>query len=66
LHITSATQLTLTNWRARPENYRRRDAIQATYAARTMRWGGVIIALFVFYHLAHFTWGWAWAHPSFV
>jgi succinate dehydrogenase / fumarate reductase cytochrome b subunit len=29
-----------------------------------MRWGGVIIALYVVYHLAHLTWG--TAHPSFV
>ena len=29
-----------------------------------MRWGGVIIALFVFYHLAHLTWGWAVAKPA--
>ena len=31
-----------------------------------MRWGGVLIALFVVYHLFHFTWGPAWAHPDFV
>ena len=40
--------------------------MQATYASRTMVWGGVIIALFVVYHLAHFTWGPSWAHPDFV
>ncbi len=66
LHILSATQLTLKNRRARPRDYRERNVLQATYAARTMRWGGVIIALFVFYHLAHFTWGWGWAHRDFV
>jgi succinate dehydrogenase / fumarate reductase cytochrome b subunit len=31
-----------------------------------MRWGGVVLLLFVVYHLAHFTWGFAWAHPDFV
>lgn len=66
LHILSATQLTLKNLRARPTDYRERNVLEATYAARTMRWGGVIIALFVFYHLAHLTWGWGWAHPDFV
>ena len=64
LHVTAATQLTLKNRRARPEQYQRRVAIQSTYATRTMRWGGVIIALYVLYHLAHLTWG--TAHPSFV
>ena len=64
LHILSATQLTLINLRARPKDYRDREAIQATYASRTMRWGGVIIALFIVYHLAHFTWG--SVHPDFI
>ncbi|MEJ2085654.1 MAG: succinate dehydrogenase cytochrome b subunit [Acidobacteriota bacterium] len=64
LHILSATQLTLINLKARPRDYRDREAIQATYASRTMRWGGVIISLFVVYHLAHFTWG--TVHPDFI
>jgi succinate dehydrogenase / fumarate reductase cytochrome b subunit len=29
-----------------------------------MRWGGVIIGLYVVYHLMHFTWG--NAHPHFI
>ena len=65
LHIVSATQLTLENRRARPRGYRRRHVVQATYSSRTMRWGGVILLFFVLYHLAHFTWGWSWAHPDF-
>lgn len=63
LHIHAAVVLTLVNRRARPEDYAGRDTVQATYAARTMRWGGVILLLFVLYHLAHFTFG--WAHPDF-
>lgn len=64
LHITSATQLTLLNRRARPQDYDRRTAVQLDYASRTMRWGGVIIALYVVYHLMHLTWG--NAHPDFI
>ena len=64
LHIQAATQLTLMNRAARPVDYAERDFVAGTYAARTMRWGGVIIALFVFYHLAHLTWGWRVASPS--
>lgn len=65
-HIVSATQVTLESRRARPVDYKRRQAVRATYASRTMRWGGVILALFIFYHLAHFTFGAPWAHPDFV
>src|SRR5213080_4677442 len=64
LHIQAATQLTLMNRAARPVGYAERDFVAGTYAARTMRWGGVIIALFVLYHLAHLTWGWAVAKPA--
>lgn len=66
LHIGSATELTMRNRRARPHNYKRRDNVQSDYAARTMRWGGVILLLFVIYHLAHFTGGAAWAHSNFI
>ena len=64
LHIQAAVQLTLMNRAARPVGYTQRDYVVGTYAARTMRWGGLIIALFVFYHLAHLTWGWAVAKPA--
>ena len=64
LHVTAATQLTLKNRRARPERYKSHVAIQSTYATRTVRWGGVIIGLYVLYHLAHLTWG--FGHSSFV
>jgi succinate dehydrogenase / fumarate reductase, cytochrome b subunit len=64
LHIWSATSLTLDNRRARPKGYRELEWKESTYASRTMRWGGVIILLFVIYHLLHFTFG--TAHPSFV
>jgi len=57
LHIQTATQLTLMNMAARPSSYRVRDYEAASYAARTMRWGGVIILLFIIYHLLHLTFG---------
>ncbi len=64
LHIQAATQLTVMNRKARPIPYAGRDYVSATYAARTMRWGGVIIILFVIYHLLHLTFG--TVHPDFV
>lgn len=64
LHIVAATQLTIMNRAARPVAYAERDYVVGTYAARTMRWGGVILILFVLYHLAHLTWGFAVAKPA--
>jgi succinate dehydrogenase / fumarate reductase cytochrome b subunit len=64
LHIQAATQLTLQSRAARPVDYDRRDYVAATYASRTMRWGGFIILLFVIYHLLHLTFG--TVHPDFV
>jgi succinate dehydrogenase / fumarate reductase cytochrome b subunit len=63
-HVLAATQLTLQSRAARPIAYRSRETVKATYAARTMRWGGVIILLFIFYHLGHLTFG--TLHPDFV
>jgi succinate dehydrogenase / fumarate reductase cytochrome b subunit len=62
LHIWSATLVTLQSWAARPQGYAVKRFRETTYAARTMRWGGPIIALFVVYHLLHFTTG--TLHPS--
>src|SRR5258708_4216043 len=57
LHITAAVQLTRMNWAARPLGYDTKRSIATTYAARTMRWSGVILALFIVYHLLHLTVG---------
>jgi len=64
LHIWAATSLTLSSRAARAVGYRQRQWREATYASRTMRWSGVIILVFVIYHLLHFTIG--TVHPSFV
>lgn len=63
-HILAATQLTIMNRKARPFDYRDRDYVVGGYAARTMRWGGVIILLYIIYHLLHLTTG--TLHPSFI
>ncbi len=65
LHIHAAWSLTLINRRARPVGYQSpRHYIAANYAARTMRWSGVIVGLFLLYHLMDLTWG--WANPDFI
>lgn len=63
LHVHAATTLTLLNRRARPVSYARSAPQAATYASRTMIWGGVIVLLFVVYHLLHLTVG--TVHPDF-
>lgn len=57
LHVHAAYALTVSNWKARGGRYARRDYAVAGYASRTMRWTGVILALFVVFHLADLTWG---------
>ncbi|WP_017627533.1 succinate dehydrogenase cytochrome b subunit [Nocardiopsis chromatogenes] len=55
IHIGSAVALTRRAGKARPVRYRTRKPVQQTYASRTMRWGGVIIALYVVFHILHLT-----------
>ena len=58
LHIHAAYSLTVINRKARPAKYEGgRDYIAANYAARTMRWSGVIVGLYLIYHLMDLTWG---------
>jgi succinate dehydrogenase / fumarate reductase cytochrome b subunit len=56
-HIWSAWQVTKLDWDSRPIGYGQKKMIAGSYAARTMRWGGVILALFIVYHILHFTTG---------
>jgi len=65
VHVVAAAQLTAMNRRARPERYRSpRDYVAADFAARTMRWTGVIVLLFIAYHLADLTLGWVNPAPA--
>jgi succinate dehydrogenase / fumarate reductase cytochrome b subunit len=57
LHITAAVQLTRMSWAARPIKYNVKRNIETTFAARVMRWGGLILAVFVVFHLLHLTGG---------
>src|SRR3954469_11460256 len=65
VHLHAAYALTRINRRARPEVYRsKRDYVAADFASRTMRWTGIIVLLFVIFHLLDLTWG--PANPDFV
>ncbi len=63
LHIVAAAQLTRMNQRARTGYHSPRDYVAANFASRTMRWTGVIIALYLIFHLLDLTWG--SANPDF-
>lgn len=65
LHLHAAYSLTRLNQRARPARYQsKRDYVAANFASRTMRYTGVIVLLFIAWHLADLTWG--WVNPDFV
>ncbi len=57
LHIAASFSLWRRARRARPVRYQHRQALEGSYAARTMRWGGVIIGLFVIWHILDLTTG---------
>jgi succinate dehydrogenase / fumarate reductase, cytochrome b subunit len=56
-HMWAAISLWRQAKRARPQAYETKKAVAQTYASRTMRWGGVIIALFIVYHILDLTFG---------
>lgn len=65
LHVVAAVQLAARKQEARPVGYARGYQPQvSTIAARTIRWGGALILLFLVFHILHFTVG--TAHSSFV
>jgi succinate dehydrogenase / fumarate reductase cytochrome b subunit len=62
LHITATVQLALRSKAARPIGYSRKEAINSSYAARTMYWSGPIVLVFIIFHLMQFTAG--YIHPQ--
>jgi succinate dehydrogenase / fumarate reductase cytochrome b subunit len=62
LHITATVQLALRSKAARPVGYSRKEAINSSYASRTMYWSGPIVLAFIIFHLLQFTAG--YVHPS--
>lgn len=58
LHIHAAYSLTVLNRRARPVKYQSaRDYQIASFASRTMRMTGIVVLLFVIWHLMDLTFG---------
>jgi len=57
VHIHAAFSLWSLNSGARPRAYHQRKDLATDYAALTMRYGGVILLLFIIYHILHLTVG---------
>ncbi|HXT11725.1 MAG TPA: succinate dehydrogenase cytochrome b subunit [Candidatus Angelobacter sp.] len=55
LHIWSAIKLSAENKAARPVAYANWNPTAASYASRTMLMSGIIVLVFIIYHLLHFT-----------
>src|ERR1043165_8139375 len=55
LHVLLAYQLTRRAATARPVGYKMREPQVSTYSSRLMRWGGVILLVFIVLHILHFT-----------
>jgi succinate dehydrogenase / fumarate reductase cytochrome b subunit len=65
LHLHAAYSLTVLNRKARPVKYQSaRDYQIANFASRTMRWTGIIVLLFIVWHLLDLTGG--QVNPDFV
>jgi succinate dehydrogenase / fumarate reductase, cytochrome b subunit len=55
LHVWSAVKLSAENKAARPIPYGAWQPVGSTYASRTMLMSGLIVFVFIIYHLLHFT-----------
>jgi succinate dehydrogenase / fumarate reductase cytochrome b subunit len=55
LHVLMAVQLTQRSAAARPVGYEQRNPQVSTLASRTMKWGGVLLLVFIVVHILHFT-----------
>jgi len=64
IHVVAAWQTSRQSWAARGQKYRKQDKLVFHYASRTMRWGGVVLFLFIIFHILHLTTG--TLHPDFV
>src|SRR3954463_7639432 len=55
LHVLRACQLTQRAKAARPVGYDVRRPQVSTLSSRTMRWGGILLLIFIVVHILHFT-----------
>jgi succinate dehydrogenase / fumarate reductase cytochrome b subunit len=54
-HIIFGIKVTLENRRANPISYAVNKKLKATFASKNMIWTGILLLVFIIYHLLHFT-----------
>ncbi|MCB0195711.1 MAG: succinate dehydrogenase cytochrome b subunit [Anaerolineae bacterium] len=65
LHVWAAVTLYQDSSQARNVRYAQQKTLQATLASLYMRVGGLLLFIFIIYHMAHLTWGIPGIHPNF-
>ncbi len=65
-HVWAAYSLTMQARKARPDEYAVKRTLEANYATKLMRWGGVLIFVFLVLHLMQLTLGTRIVSPGFV
>jgi succinate dehydrogenase / fumarate reductase cytochrome b subunit len=63
VHVLLSWQTSRRSWAARTTDYGRKKNQNLTFASSFMRWGGVLILVFLVYHILHMTTG--TLHPDF-
>ncbi len=58
LHVITALRLQSSNREARPQEYIYQASVQASCASRYMLLTGLVVLVYLLYHLMHFTFGW--------
>ncbi|UJR81842.1 succinate dehydrogenase cytochrome b subunit [Sandaracinus amylolyticus] len=57
VHVGTSIVITRRSLESRPQRYHVKKDVVTTYAARTMRWTGPIVGLYLVYHILHLTVG---------
>src|SRR4051794_8263447 len=57
LHIVAAIQLSALKKKARPVEYKKKENVESSLASRTMIWSGIVVAVFIVYHIMNLTLG---------
>jgi succinate dehydrogenase / fumarate reductase, cytochrome b subunit len=57
VHVIAAVQLTRVARAARATGYATREPQTSTWGSRSMRWGGLMLLLFIVFHILHLTTG---------
>jgi succinate dehydrogenase / fumarate reductase cytochrome b subunit len=65
VHVHAAIALTAMNRQSSGASYAARRYSAANVASRSMRWTGLVVLLFLLFHLADLTWGW-WLGDAYV